>query len=301
MMNKILKYKKVLLGISLLLTLVGAGFLFYFGLKPGIDFTSGSLWQIQAPGVSVGDLKQFVGEELGMGEINVLSDEGGQVFSMTLRELTNEERIDGLSKLKTRFGESVVEQDFSSISSTVSEELRTKAWWAIGLVLLGISLYIAFAFRKVSQPVSSWKYGLITLLTLCHDVLLPAGLFAILGAYWGVTIDINFMVALLVVMGFSVHDTIVVFDRVRENLTKWEAKISLEELIDKSIIQTIVRSINTSLTLFFVLIAIYIWGPINLKFFILAILVGIIAGAYSSIFVASPMLLFVDRKKPRSG
>jgi preprotein translocase subunit SecF len=296
-MNKILKYKKVLLGVSLVLMLVGAGCLLCFKLKPGIDFTSGSLWQIQASGVSVGDLKQFVEEELGVEEINILSDEGGQVFTMTLKELTNEEHMSLLSKLKTRFGESVVEQDFSSISPTVSEELRTKAWWAIGLVLLGISLYVAFAFRKVSEPVSSWKYGLITLLSLSHDVLIPAGLFAVLGAYFGVTIDINFMVALLVVMGFSVHDTIVVFDRVRENLTKWGTKMGLEELIDKSIIQTIVRSINTSLTLFLVLIAIYIWGPINLKFFILAILVGTIVGAYSSIFVASPMLLLVNRKK----
>jgi preprotein translocase subunit SecF len=282
--------------------LAGAGCLLAFGLRPGIDFTSGSLWQIQVPGISVEDFRQFMGQDLGMGEVNVLSDEGGSVFTVTLRELSNEERMDVLAKLKAKFGEGVVEQDFSSISPTVSKELTTKAWWAIGLVLLGISLYVAFAFRKVSQPVSSWKYGLITLLSLAHDVLIPAGLFAVLGAYRGVAVDINFMVALLVVMGFSVHDTIVVFDRVRENLTKWGDRIGLEELIDKSITQTIVRSINTSLTLFIVLVALYIWGPINLKFFVLAILVGTIAGAYSSIFVASPMLLFVNRKKgPKSG
>jgi len=300
-MNKVLKYKKVLLGISILLVLVSAICLFSFGLKPGIDFTSGSFWQIQAPGVSADDLKQFIGQDLGMGEINVLSDEEESIFSITLKELSDDERIETLAKLKTKFGEGVVEQDFSSINPTVSKELTTKAWWAIGLVLLAISLYVAFAFRKVSQPVSSWKYGLITLFSLAHDVIIPAGLFAVLGAYGGVTVDINFMVALLVVMGFSVHDTIVVFDRIRENLIKWGAKMSFEELIDKSITQTIIRSINTSLALILVLIAIYVWGPINLKYFILAILVGSIAGVYSSMFAASPMLLLVNRKKAGGG
>ncbi|MDD5710514.1 MAG: protein translocase subunit SecF [Candidatus Colwellbacteria bacterium] len=300
-MEKILKYKKILLGVSILLILASAACLLSFGLEPGIDFTSGSFWQIYATGVSADDLRQFLGRDLELGDINIMSDEGTNIFSVTLRELSENERVDILSKLKAKFGETVAEQDFSSISPAVSKELTHKAWWAIGLVLLGISLYVAFAFRKVSQPVSSWKYGLLTLLSLVHDVIIPAGLFAILGAYHGVTVDINFMVALLVVMGFSVHDTIVVFDRIRENLTKWGAKMDFEELIDKSIVQTIVRSINTSLALILVLISIYIWGPINLKYFILAILVGSVAGVYSSMFVAAPALLFVSRKKRRSG
>jgi preprotein translocase subunit SecF len=299
MMNKVLRYKKVLLGISILLCLVSIVVLFVFRLKPGIDFTSGSLWQVQIPGATAEELRSFISEDLKMGEVGVLSDESGDNFSITLKTLTDTERSQALSELKTKFGDGIIEQDFSSISPAVSRELSNKAWWAIGLVLLGISLYIAFAFRKVSHPVSSWKYGLITLFTLAHDVLIPAGVLSVLGAYYGISVDINFIVALLVVMGFSVHDTIVVFDRVRENLTKLGGRVSFEELIDKSIVQTIVRSINTSLTLFFVLISVYIWGPVNLKFFILTILVGTIAGAYSSIFVASPMLLFVNKKEQK--
>lgn len=294
-MTKILKYKKVFLGISLAVAVLSAGLVFYFGFKPGIDFTSGSLWQIQAPGVSADEMKNFMRDEVGLGDINI-SLEGEDTFILTLRELSNEERVEILGELRSSFGEGVSEQDFWSVSPTVSEELRTKAWWAIGLVLLSMSLYIAFAFRKVSKPVSSWKYGLITLITLSHDVLIPAGLFAVLGAYKGVTVDTNFMVALLVVMGFSVHDTIVVFDRIRENLVKLSGKMGLEELIDKSITETVARSINTSLTLIFVLVAIYIWGPINLKLFILAILVGTVAGTYSSIFVASPLLYMAGKK-----
>ncbi|MBU2101262.1 protein translocase subunit SecF [Patescibacteria group bacterium] len=294
-MKKILKYKNVFMGFSLSIALISAILVAYFGFKPGIDFTSGSLWQLKIPDVSVEELKTFSAEELGLEGISISSEEG-QVFSITMREISDQERQAMLQTLKDKYGEETMEQDFWSVSPTVSEELRTKALWAITLVLLSISLYIAFAFRKVSHPVSSWKYGFITLLTLSHDVLIPAALFAFLGAYHGVTVDTNFMVALLVVMGFSVHDTIVVFDRIRENLVKWERKLELEELVDKSITETIARSINTSLTLILVLFAIYLWGPLNLKFFILAILVGTIAGTYSSIFVASPLLLIAGKR-----
>jgi preprotein translocase subunit SecF len=164
-------------------------------------------------------------------------------------------------------------------------------------VILGISLYIAFAFRKVSHPVQSWKYGLITLATLVHDTVIPAGLFAVLGRFAGVEIDINFLVALLLVMGFSVHDTIVVFDRIRENLRIGIGKqSSFEELVNTSVNQTMARSINTSLTLVLVLLALYFFGSAVLSYFILAILVGVIFGTYSSIFVASPLLTLWKRK-----
>ena len=198
--------------------------------------------------------------------------------------------------LKADFGQDAKELDFWSVSPIVSKELSTKAWWAVGLVMIAISLYVTFAFRKVSKPVKSWKYGFITLLTLAHDVILPVGLFAILGRTQNVFVDINFIVALLVVMGFSVHDTIVVFDRIRETLLRQPGKVNLEEVIDKSVTATVARSINTSLTLILVLLAIYFFGPISLKYFILAILVGTIAGVYSSIFVASPLLLLVGKR-----
>jgi len=176
--------------------------------------------------------------------------------------------------------------------------LRKNAITAIIFVILGISLYVAFAFRKVYQPVSSWVYGLITLLTLFHDVVIPAGLLALLGHYARIEIDSNFVVALLVVMGFSVHDTIVVFDRIRENLLLDRGKSVFAELVNRSINQTMARSINTSLTLIFVLLAIYFVGPASLHYFVLTLLVGVTTGIYSSIFVASPLLiLWHNRKK----
>jgi len=165
------------------------------------------------------------------------------------------------------------------------------------LVLLGISLYIAFAFRRVSRPVSSWKYGIITLLTLFHDALIPAGLMALLGWLYGAEVGINFIVAILVVMGFSVHDTIVVFDRIRENIQlEKNSNSGFAELVNKSVLQTFARSINTSLTLVLVLLALYFLGADSLRNFILIILVGVVVGTYSSIFVASPLLVLAEKK-----
>jgi preprotein translocase subunit SecF len=199
--------------------------------------------------------------------------------------------------MREKFGE-VEDLDFSTISPSISAELKQKAYIAILLVLIGISLFIAFAFRKVSEPIKSWKYGLITLITLFHDVAIPAGVFVALGYFAGVTVDTNFIVAILFVMGFSVNDTIVVFDRIRENLLiakEERRREKLKDIVDKSIRETIARSINTSLTLIVVLLAVYFLGPVSTKMFILAILIGAVAGTYSSLFFASPLLLFAEK------
>ncbi len=295
MIRKLLKYKNIFLGISVLLMVGSIVAMSVFGFKLGIDFTSGSLWQIEVPNASIEDIRGVFSEKFDIDEINIALDEGTNVFSLSLRELSDTERQEIMGVLKTDFGSNAKELDFWSMSPVVSNELRSKAWWAVGLVLIGISLYITFAFRKVSKPVQSWKYGLITLLTLFHDVILPAGLFSVLGKTQNVFVDINFIVALLVIMGFSVHDTIVVFDRIRETLMHQTGRIDLEEVIDQSIASTIARSINTSLTLILVLVALYFFGPGSLTYFILAMLVGTIAGVYSSIFVASPLLLMVGK------
>ena len=296
MMQKLLKYKNVLLGISVFLMALSVIVVAIFGFKLGIDFTSGSLWQVEVPNASVEDVREFFSEKFQIDELNISLDENSDIFTLSLRELSDVERQEIVGVLKADFGQDAKELDFWSVSPIVSKELSTKAWWAVGLVMIAISLYVTFAFRKVSKPVKSWKYGFITLLTLAHDVILPVGLFAILGKTQNVFVDINFIVALLVVMGFSVHDTIIVFDRIRETLLHQQGKINLEEVIDKSVTATVARSINTSLTLILVLLAIYFFGPISLKYFILAILVGTIAGVYSSIFVASPLLLLVGKR-----
>ena len=173
-----------------------------------------------------------------------------------------------------------------------------KSLFSIILVIICIVLFITFAFRKVSEPVASWKYGLITVLALVHDVLIPAGVFAVLGHFQGIEVDTLFVTALLVVLGFSVHDTIVVFDRVRENLKinrETRAKKPFEQIVGESISQTFVRSINTSLTTILVLIVLFFVGAETTKLFSLALIIGIIAGTYSSIFIGSTLLVTAEK------
>ncbi|MBI2013131.1 MAG: protein translocase subunit SecF [Candidatus Colwellbacteria bacterium] len=295
-MNWVLKHKNYFLIGSIVLILLGSTSVAAFGFKLGIDFTSGSLWQIKIPNTAPADVKDIFQTQLGVEEVGVSYDAETQTYSLTFKEITDTDRQNYLTVLRQRFGEEVESLDFWTISPVVSQELKRKAIWAITLVMLAISLYIAFAFRKVSRPISSWKYGVVTLFTLIHDVAIPAGLFAILGKTIGATVDTNFVVALLFVMGFSVHDTIVVFDRVRENLTLFRDRMKLDEIVNQSILQTLHRSINTTLTLVLVLLAIYFFGPEGIKLFILTILVGTVAGAYSSILVASPLLALWGRK-----
>lgn len=167
------------------------------------------------------------------------------------------------------------------------------------MVIVAIVLYIAFAFRKVSRPVSSFKYGLITVAALAHDVVIPTGVFAYLGKYYGVEIDALFITALLTILGFSVHDTIVVFDRVRENIKISKQGEDFEQTVGSSVSQTIGRSINTSLTVVLVLLALYFFGGESTKYFSLALIIGVVVGTYSSIFIASPLLATVYKRQDR--
>ena len=270
-----------------------------FGFRPGIDFNGGTLWQIklttnnQQPTTDA--LRNFFENDLGVKDATIFPAEN-QSFLVRLGHISEEQHQNYLSALKNKFGE-VEELRFENIGPAVGKELRTRALWAIALVLLGISIYIAFAFRKVSYPIKSWKYGVITLITLFHDISIPAGLLAVLGWKWGIEIDTNFVVALLVILGFSVHDTIVVFDRIRENLLINKTRLDLPVIINSSVNQTLARSINTSLTLILVLLAMFFLGPATLKYFVLTILVGTIFGTYSSIFIASPLLLYLGYSK----
>ncbi|MEX2032967.1 MAG: protein translocase subunit SecF [Candidatus Colwellbacteria bacterium] len=289
-MNWILRHKNYFLVGSTIVLALSAASIGTFGFKLGIDFTSGSLWQIKIPNADSAQVREVFSKDLGIEEVGVSYDAPNQSYSLAFKEISDTDRGNYLQIIRQKFGEGVESQDFSTISPVISEELKKKAIWAIGLAMLAISLYVAFAFRKVSRPVSSWKYGVVTLITLVHDVIIPAGIFALLGKLIGATADINFVVALLFVMGFSVHDTIVVFDRVRENLILFRDKMKIGEIIDKSVMQTLHRSINTSLTLALVLLAVYFFGPAGTKLFVLTILIGIIAGTYSSILVGSPLL-----------
>jgi preprotein translocase subunit SecF len=200
------------------------------------------------------------------------------------------------SATSSNFVGGVSQDRFSAIGPTVGSELATNAIWGIIAVVVGIILFVTFAFRKVSDPISSWVYGSTAIFALVHDILLPAGVFAVLGAVRGAQVDLLFVMALLAILGFSVNDTIVVFDRIRENLREGyegSENDTFADTVGLSLEQTYARSINTSLTTLVVLAALYFLGGESTRLFSLTLLVGVIAGTYSSIFLASPLLVKV--------
>lgn len=259
-----------------------------WGFKFGIDFAGGSLWEIRfvERALSPQELSDAL-QEYSLGELRMQEGEHG-TFVLRFREVTEAEHQALLQALAAKGG-SVEELRFEAVGPTVGKTLKRKAVQGLLVAIVGISVYIAWAFRKVSRPIASWKYGVATVFTLFHDVLVPLGLFSYLGEFRGVEIDANFVVALLVVMGFSVHDTIVVFDRIRENLKKVQGDFA--SVVNKSVNETMARSINTSLTTLLALLALWIFGAASLQYFVLAMMVGIFTGIYSSIFIASPLLV----------
>jgi len=287
-MLNIVGKRKIFFTFSIILNLVGIFSIVFWGLHFGIDFKGGSLIEVNflnnRPEVS--QVKEKI-KALDYGDVAV-QPSGDKGMMLRLRNLDEVEHQKALAALN-EIGP-VEESKFDSVGPVIGEELKRRAYLAIGGVLLLIIFYIAFAFRKVSRPVASWKYGVAAIVALVHDVFIPTGIFSVLGHYFGVEIDLLFVTGLLTILGFSVHDTIVVFDRIRENLRKGAGK-SFEETVNVSINQTIIRSINTSLTVFLALLAIYLFGGASVKYFALLLMIGIFFGTYSSIFIASPILV----------
>lgn len=278
-----------------------------WGLKGSIDFKGGSLLEItyNLKNVSADDgFKLPTAQEitdkletLKLGEISVrTSGESGYIIrTLTLSDTDKNAVLAKLvieNKGKTFNPE---EKKFASVGPLLGKEALYKSFWSIVFVLLCIVLFIAYAFRNVSKPISSWKYGLLAVVALAHDVIIPTGFFAILGHFRGVEVDTLFVTALLVVLGFSVHDTIVVFDRVRENLKLSWPKKNFETIVGESVGQTFVRSVNTSLTTLFAIVVLYFIGPEATKNFSLAMMIGVFFGTYSSIFLASNMLVTLEK------
>ena len=288
----IIKYRKIYFSVSGILIFASIVALAVVGIRPGIDFVGGTLWQIKVLSdnqqLTTDIVKNFFENELKIENITAYPAENGN-FLFRFGNISEEVHQEYLKKIREKFGE-IEEVSYETIGPAIGSELKVKAVSAILFVLLGISLYVAYAFRKVSYPVKSYKYGIITLVTLFHDVVISVGLLSFLSWRYGLDFDIKYVVAILVILGFSVHDTIVVFDRIRENLLIGRGK-DLSAVINSSVNQTIARSINTSLTLVLVLLALFLFGPESLKYFVFVIMVGTIVGTYSSIFIASPLLL----------
>jgi len=285
----VIKNKKIFVIISAVLVLLSLTFVGFYGLNLGIDFKGGSLTEVEFKTVRP-DQKVIEGEikSLPIGEI-IVQPIGSTGYSIKTRALDDKER----SSIMTALGADATEKSFTSIGPSVGAELVRKSIISFILVSLGIILFIAFSFRKVSKPVSSWKYGLIAIITLIHDILIPVGVFAILSHIYGVEVDTLFVVAILTILGLSVSDTIVVFDRIRENIRVGHFK-TFEETVGRSLDQVYTRSIITSSTVIIVLLTLVAFGPASTRVFAMMLTAGMFFGTYSSIFLASPLLVMVN-------
>lgn len=283
----ILGHRNAIFTISGLLTVMSIVACLVYGFKFGIDFTGGSLLQIRYTADRPDT--HTVEDQLAQADVYnaVVQPSGDDTYIIKTQFLDNAHRQDAVANL----GENAIEESFESIGPSIGQELRTKAISAIILVLVAIIVYVSWAFRGVSRgPVPSWAYGASAIIALIHDLAITIGVFVVLGEFYGVEINAMFITALLTILGFSVHDTIVVFDRVREGLRR-SKQDNFEGVINESMNLTMMRSLNTSTTALIMLVVLFFFGGESIRYFILALIVGITVGTYSSVFVASPLLL----------
>jgi preprotein translocase subunit SecF len=284
----IVKNKKIFITISAILVSLSIFSMFYFGLNFGIDFKGGSLLEVEyslnRPESSI--IEDSI-KDTGIGSV-LIQPMGEMGYSIKARDITDSEKKAVLEAL----GSDAKETSFTSIGPSVGKELVRKSIICFILVSLGIIFWIAYSFRKVSKPVSSWKYGIVAVIALIHDVIISAGIFSLISHFMGASVDTLFVVAILTVLGLSVSDTIVIFDRIRENIRINQGK-DFSEIVGKSIKQIYPRSIATSLTVMLALLSLVFFGPESTKLFAITLTAGMFFGTYSSIFLASPLLLTI--------
>lgn len=262
-----------------------------YGLKLGVDFKGGSVLELgfnKRPDIV--QIQNVLTPKIGDVELNSEGDTG---LIVRAHELTEAQHQEALSVLATSFPTAgLQEKQFSSVGPVLGNELKQSSIIAILLTLFFVILYIAFVFRKLGRTTSPWTMGLAAIIALVHDVSIPVGVFAVLGHFYGIEISGVFVAAALTILGFSVSDTVVIFDRVRENIIRGGSKAEFGSLVHRSVMQTLARSLNTVFTVLLSLFAIYFFGGASIKYFSLALIIGIFLGAYSSIFVAAPLLVW---------
>jgi preprotein translocase subunit SecF len=300
---QILKYKNVFLGVAAIMVVASLITIAMNGFKQSIDFTGGSkvVFEVNQGSIN-GDnnvysenLSKALADTFGEVKLNKVSEVAtSTVFSLSTRDLKEEDYQKLQSALKLNASTTVDVKEFAMTGPSISKEIVSKSVTGFVLVVLAIILFIWFSFRGASHPVKSWKYGLVAIAALIHDVAIPAGVMSYLGATQGVEIDALFVVALLTILGISISDTIVIFDRIRENL-KVHKNYTFEEVVGLSLNQSMVRSLATSVSVILVLLALVFYGPDSTKYFALTLTIGMFVGTYSSIFVASPLLVWISK------
>jgi preprotein translocase subunit SecF len=282
----IIKYKAFFISLSILLIAVSFTLMGVYGIKRGIDFTGGSVVDVTvAEGAQLTEA-DFAGTDV------ALYKTGESTYRFVSAKPYEEVSPILTSTIKSQFQVTQAQ----SVGPTLGAEMTKKAIIALVVVVLAILAFIAFSFREVSNPLPSWKYGVVAMVTLIHDIIVPTGVYVLLSHKYGAEVDTLFVIALLTIVGISISDKIVVFDRIRENLKSFGKNSSFEEVVGASLRQTFTRSINTSVTVILALLALYAFGPVTTKYFTLTLIVGMIVGTYSSIFVASPILTVWNRK-----
>ncbi len=286
-----MKYKYVYLGISAILVTVSLISLALFGLKPAIDFTGGALLEVHIDTdkqVDTDKLTENINqiENIDVYAIQTVTNENNYIIKMNYIDEPKKNEI--LDKVKEDYGSNITELRFETVGPTLGKELLMKTGVSVLLASMAILLYVAHQFKDK-------MYGISAILAMFHDTIILLGTFSLLGHFYNVEVDVLFVTALLTTLSFSVHDTIVVFDRIRESL-KRGVPLSFEQIVDKAVTETLPRSLNNSLTIIFVLTTLALLGGVTIRWFVVALLVGTIAGTYSSTFVASPLLVIFMRK-----
>ena len=288
---KIIQKRKIWLTLSSILVILSIAAIAVWRLNFGIDFTGGSLLEVEFSDQRPTSAQvQEALADFGLNSLSIqATDNNGLILRFQeVSEQTHQEILEKINILSTS-----EELRFDAIGPAIGEELKRKSILAIIFVLIAIVLYIAWAFRKVSKPISSWKYGIVAIIALFHDVIITIGVFSILGKFYGIEVNTPFVAAILTVLGYSVNDTIVVFDRIRENLIKTSE--DFETTVNNSINQTLRRSLYTSFTTLLVLVSIIVFGGATIRDFVLALSIGVFIGTYSSIFLASPILVVWEK------
>lgn len=293
-----LKPAKFFLGLSAALVVASIALFFVPGPKLSIDFTGGTMMEVSVPtnvdSTRMEEVLNTFESEQPLGNVSISATKSSSML-LRMRDISNDEHLALLGHLRNELGE-IRELQFTTIGPTVGASLKRRSFWALGIASVAIVLYIAFAFRKIPRKLSPWRFGIVAVITLLHDVLITIGVFVLISQVTSFEFDTLFITALLTILGYSVNDTIVIFDRIRDNLADQGRKEDFATIADRSLSQSITRSINTSVSTLIMLLCLFILGSESIRWFVLTLVVGALIGTYSSIFLATPLLVYWKKR-----